>query len=378
MKYVFLIAAFNALFFAVLLLQKKPKALHDKILFYWLIYLGLFTAFYTFSFHELVIQIKHISGFIISMFLLHGPFLYLYVESLTSGKKQLTQKGLFHFIPFFSFLLYLLISLWFPEYSSRIRMDHVTINVEPPFIFVLFLFITALSGPVYFIASYLKFKNVNKNILNIFSTTEEINLDWLKTLVYIFGIIWSALIVVAIVHHLFHYASMAFCTDGLFLSLSAFIILVGYFGLRQKEIFTKFPTDDHDFVTDQRTKYQNMPLSELEFSEIIGRLNTTMEHDKLFLNPEITLPELAKSIDIPSYQLSRIINEKFECNFFDFINGYRVNEVKSKLNDPTFSNLSLLGIAFDSGFNSKSAFNRIFKKTTGLTPSEFKKINQSL
>jgi AraC-like DNA-binding protein len=121
-----------------------------------------------------------------------------------------------------------------------------------------------------------------------------------------------------------------------------------------------------------------MPLSELEFSEIIGRLNTTMEHDKLFLNPEITLPELAKSIDIPSYQLSRIINEKFECNFFDFINGYRVNEVKSKLNDPTFSNLSLLGIAFDSGFNSKSAFNRIFKKTTGLTPSEFKKINQSL
>lgn len=171
---------------------------------------------------------------------------------------------------------------------------------------------------------------------------------------------------------------MAFCTDGLFLSLSAFIILVGYFGLRQKEIFTRFPAEDHDFVTDQRTKYQNMPLGELELSDIIGRLSRTMSNEKPYLNPDITLPELAKIIDIPSYQLSRVINEKFECNFFDFINGYRVTEVKRKLNDPNFSHLSILGIAFDCGFNSKSAFNRIFKKITGLTPSEYKKINQSI
>lgn len=378
MKYIFLIAAFNALFFALLLLQKKPKALHDKILFYWLIYLGLFTAFYTFSSHELLIRIQHISSFIISMFLLHGPFLYLYVESLTTGKRKPSKRDLLHFIPFCSFLVYLLISSWFPDYSSRIRMDHVTINVEPPFIFLIFLIITALSGPVYFIVSFLKFKNINSNILNNFSTTKEVNLDWLKTLVYIFGIIWSALIAIAIIHHVFHYASMAFCTDGLFLSLSAFIILVGYFGLRQKEIFTRFTNDAHDFVTEQRAKYQNMPLSELEISDFIGRINSIMEHEKPFLNPEITLPELASLIHIPSYQLSRVINEKYGCNFFDFINGYRVNEVKNRLNNPAFSNLSLLGIAFDCGFNSKSAFNRIFKKMTGVTPSEYKKSNHSL
>lgn len=378
MKYVFLIAAFNALFLAVLLLQKKPKALHDKILFYWLIYLGLFTAFYTFSFHELLIRIQHISRFIISMFLLHGPFLYLYTESLTTGKNRPAKRDLLHFIPFCSFFLYLLISLLFPEYSSRIRMDHVTIKVEPPIVFVIFLLITALSGSVYFFASFLKFKNININILNNFSTTEEINLDWLKTLVYIFGIIWSALIVIAIVHHIFHFASMAFCTDGLFLSLSAFIILVGYFGLRQKEIFTRFPADGHNFVTDQRTKYQNIPLSELEIADFIGRINSIMEKEKPYLNPDITLPELASLIDIPAYQLSRVINEKFGCNFFDFINGYRVNEVKTKINDPAFSNLSLLGIAFDCGFNSKSAFNRIFKKMTGLTPSEYEKSNPGI
>ena len=77
MKYIFIVAAFNALFFAVLLLQKKPKALHDRILFYWLLYLGLFTAFYAFSFHEFFLRVQPLSSFMISMFLLHGPFLYL-------------------------------------------------------------------------------------------------------------------------------------------------------------------------------------------------------------------------------------------------------------------------------------------------------------
>lgn len=378
MNYIFLIAAFNALFFAVLLLHKGPKALHDKILFYWLIYLGLFTAFYTFSSHELFSGIRHISSFIISMFLLHGPFLYLYVESLTSGKNRLKKTDLLHFVPFCAFFLYLFISLGFPEYASRIRMDHVDINIDPPFVFVIFLLITAFSGPVYFLASFLKLKNINTDILENFSTTEEINLQWLKTLVNIFGLIWSALIAIAIAHHIFHFASMDFCTNGLFLSLSAFIILVGYFGLRQKEIFTRFPTAELSFVTDKKTKYQNIPLSELEMEAYIDRIKSIMEKEKPYLNPEITLPELASLIDIPSYQLSRVINEKFGCNFFDFINGYRVNEVKTKINDPSFSKLSLLGIAFDCGFNSKSAFNRIFKKMTGLTPSAYKKANPDL
>jgi AraC-like DNA-binding protein len=166
---------------------------------------------------------------------------------------------------------------------------------------------------------------------------------------------------------------MSFCTDGLFLSLSAFIILVGYYGLKQKEIFTRFPIEDNDFVTDQKRKYQNIHLSETEIANYTERIKVIMEQKRPYLNPELSLPELASLIDIPSYHLSRIINEKFECNFFDFINGYRMNEVKNKLTDPNFNNLSLLGIAFDCGFNSKSAFNRIFKKYTGLTPSEYQK-----
>ena len=98
-----------------------------------------------------------------------------------------------------------------------------------------------------------------------------------------------------------------------------------------------------------------------------------MEKEKPYLNADLSLPLLATKLQIPPHILSRLINEKFKLNFFDFINSYRVEEVKTKLNSSKFDSLSLLGIALESGFNSKSAFNRVFKKFTGLTPSEYKK-----
>ena len=98
-----------------------------------------------------------------------------------------------------------------------------------------------------------------------------------------------------------------------------------------------------------------------------------MDIEKPYLNADISLPELSERMNIPSHHLSRVINEKLNMNFFDFINQYRVEEVKSRIQDQQYVHLSILGIAFDSGFNTKSAFNRVFKKMTGMTPSEFKR-----
>ena len=97
-----------------------------------------------------------------------------------------------------------------------------------------------------------------------------------------------------------------------------------------------------------------------------------MSTSKPFLDSELTLPQLAKELNISSHSLSQILNDRLGYNFFDFINQYRVEEVKARLDDPKFENLTLLGIALDSGFNSKSAFNRVFKSFTGLTPSQYK------
>lgn len=374
MKYIFLIAAFNALFFAVLLIQKKHKRLHDNILTYWLIYLGLFMATQVFLTSDLIIKKQLLSNILISMFMLHGPFLYMYITALTTKKYNLSKSDLLHFVPPAGFIVYLLFSSIFPQYSDRISMNHVSNDIEPPLPFVIFLILTALSGPVYFVLSINLFKKLDINIFNNFSYSEDIDLDWLRKLVYIFGIIWSALMIIAIIHHVFKLYSMVFCTDGLFLSLSIFILLIGYFGLRQKEIFNNLHIETSDFIKDIPIKYVGLTLKEADIDYYIKKLKHHMINEKPYLISNLTLPQLAANLEIPSHHLSKVINENFENNFFDFINQYRIEEVKVKLTDPKFKNFSLLGIALDSGFNSKSAFNRVFKKMTGLTPSKYKEM----
>jgi AraC-like DNA-binding protein len=372
MEYIFLIAAFNAIFFAVLLFQKIPKALHDRILISWLIYSGLYTGIYGLTYNVLFTRYPLLSAAFVSLLLLHGPFLFLYISALVREKYRLNVKDLFHFIPFILFNIYLLAVSLFPEISRNIRLDHVETIHEPPFLFKFFLTITALSGPAYFMFSIRLFKILDINIFNNFSYSENINLEWLRKLVYSFGSIWTLLMTVAAIHHVFHIFSWIFCTHGISLSLSVFIILIGYYGLRQREIFSSDARED--FVTDQKiNKYSGSGLKEHDAKRYINILESFMEKGKPYLDPEINLPRLAESLNMPSHYLSQVINEHFGSNFFEFINRYRVEEIKRRIDDPAYKNLTILGIAFESGFNSKSAFNRVFKNTTGLTPSEYKR-----
>lgn len=377
MTYVFLIAAFNALFFAFLLMQKRPVALHDKVLFFWLLYLGLFTGVYALTSHFLFSSYPLLSASFISLLMLHGPFLYLYISSLTFNKTRLRIRDLVHFVPFLLFNIYLFLGVVFPQLSQGIRLDHAHTNINPPLLFSFFLILTALSGPVYFLQSIRLFKKLDINIFNNFSFSETIDLDWLRKLVYIFGIIWTALIIIAVIHHVFHLFSLIFCTDGLSLSLSLFIILIGYFGLQQKEIFINYPGKKELIDSEPTPKYSGSGLKKDDAEKYSRKLQQHMDMHKPYLDAGITLQQLSDDLGISSHYLSQVINENMGQNFFDFINKYRVEEVKSRIGDPGYDKLSLLGIALESGFNSKSAFNRLFKKFTGMTPSQYKEKNQS-
>lgn len=102
------------------------------------------------------------------------------------------------------------------------------------------------------------------------------------------------------------------------------------------------------------------------------RLLQLMESEKPYLNSDITLPKLAELLDLTTYQTSFLINSCFNENFYLFINRYRIEKCKQMFTDPSFDHLSILGIAFESGFNSKTTFNTAFKKATGLSPKEFR------
>jgi AraC-like DNA-binding protein len=332
--------------------------------------LGVATATYALTI-DFFPDSSFLSSAIIVLFLLHGPFLYLYISALTSERKHFSLKSIWHFIPFVAFILYLFITFRFPIYAKGIRVDHVSHEVETPLLFLFFLLLTALSGPVYFLLAYRKFHQSQKSLLKF--SSKEVSLDWFGKVIPIFGIEWTVLIVIAIIHHIFHLFSMAFCTNGLFLSLSVFIILIGYFGLKQKEVFISFSKEKpKESISENRIKYGTSSLQGSELQKCYHRIGRYMEIKKPYLDPDLTLPKLAKSFNVPTHHLSQVINEMHGSNFFDFINKFRVEEVKRKIQDPNFKNYSLLGIALESSFNSKSVFNRAFKNLTGITPSKFR------
>lgn len=372
MQYIFFIASFNALFFSFLTLQKK-KAIHDRILICWLIYLGFYTGIYGLFSDQLFTGFHLLSVSFISLLLLHGPFLFLYVSALIDHNTRFSRAKLLHFVPFVLFNLFIIVASFYPEFSEGIRLDHVKGEHQAPWLFNFFLLLTVISGPFYFVLSISFFKKLDIDIFNNFPSCEHVDLDWLRKLVYIFGTIWTVLMIFTILHHVFHLFSWIFCTHGLTLSLSAFIILIGYYGLKQQEIFIHYPDRNIEYVTEPKSKYAGISLSDADIEAYVNKIKQCMATEKPYLDADISLPELANKLQIPSHHLSRVINEQFGTNFFDFINQYRIEEVKARIRDPEFEKLSLLGIAFDSGFNTKSAFNRVFKKMTGFTPSEYRK-----
>lgn len=373
MIYAFLIAAFNALFFTALLLQKKPRALHDNVLILWLIYLGLFIGVYAIYSHELFTRFLLLSISLVSLLMLHGPFLYTYVLTLVTGRTRPAGRDFIHLIPFVLFNAYILAASFNPGLTAKLNLEKVTPGQQTPFLFSFFLVMTALSGTVYFLLTLRLFRNLDRNISNNFSNTEGVDPHWIRRLTIAFGVIWTVLITITVIHHIFGLFSAAFCTDGLFLTLSVFVILVGWFGLRQKVIFP----DGNMFIgagqEEPQPKYSGSRLSDNDSKEYADRIRGYMTGSKPYLEPELSLPQLADDLDIPSHYLSRVINEQFGQNFHDFINSYRVDAFRERLSSGGSENLTLLGIAFECGFNSKSAFNRVFRQFTGMTPSQYKK-----
>ncbi len=126
-----------------------------------------------------------------------------------------------------------------------------------------------------------------------------------------------------------------------------------------------------------KTKYSNSKLQEAELKILTEKLNQIITHNKPYLNEKLTISELAEMMNISRHLLTQVINNNLNKNFYTFINEYRIEEVKKMFADPKKNHYSILGIAYECGFNSKSTFNTLFKKYTGITPSEYRKKVQS-
>ncbi|MFV0329868.1 MAG: helix-turn-helix domain-containing protein [Dysgonomonas sp.] len=157
-----------------------------------------------------------------------------------------------------------------------------------------------------------------------------------------------------------------------------FVNILGFRGIKYSTIFnqTVIPYNqspiNREIFIEKEKSYANYGLKQEEAVLLSKRLKNYMECEKPYTNMDLTLKDLASALDTYPHYITQVLNTVFNQNFYDFINSYRIDEIQKRLHDPQYKNLTILAIAFDCGFNSKSTFNRIFKQKTGLTPSEYK------
>jgi len=242
----------------------------------------------------------------------------------------------------------------------------------------------------YFGSSYRIINQHQQRIKDVFSNLEKIKLDWLKNLLLVFGVIWLT----ALTRFLMAYGKVGYENKlivPILLCLTIFII--GGYALRQPELFsdrwdTFLRENDRKSVkvdsmgenlqgqpakVKQGPKYEYSSLNAQDIAIHKDNLINYLESEKPYTNPDLKLQDLAHHLGIPSYQLSQIINTEFHQNFYDLINSLRIAEAKHRLIDPTDQHITIIVIANDVGFNSKSTFNTAFKKHTKMTPTQFKK-----
>ena len=162
-------------------------------------------------------------------------------------------------------------------------------------------------------------------------------------------------------------------------------MFIGYFGIKQVGIFTNqtitenaslnIPSNENVEIenTSEKIKYEKSSLSSEELLSIHQKLTQIMEAEKLYKNPDLTLTELSQKLNVHPNILSQVINSAEGKNFYDYINFQRVEEFKKTIRLPENQKFTFLSVALECGFNSKTAFNRNFKKVTGFSPSEYLK-----
>jgi len=118
-------------------------------------------------------------------------------------------------------------------------------------------------------------------------------------------------------------------------------------------------------------KYKKSTLSKEQSADILNRIVLLMENDKAYLRPDLRIADLSDQLKLSTNIISQVLNQELNKNFFEFINEYRIAEAIKRLSDPKFSHYSIFGIALDVGFSNKNTFNRLFKKQTVQTPTQF-------
>lgn len=313
-----------------------------------------------------------------------GPIIYFYTQSLLNPSFRLTKRNFLHLAPGIIYLLYAL-SMWIYDkyifggyYFYQKGMDKDFDNGYQAF--------GLISMAVYFIASIRYYNLYRKLIVQVVSYADRVLFQWIKT--YLYSFLLMLLLPPVFNAVAFFYPELNSYTGSwwLFLFFSivmSYIAIAGY----SNPIATKIPFQFSAFdkrpvlllsdnwnteavaIDIEHEVFEEQASAEMENWK--AKIRLMMKEEKLYQNPELTLTELAQKLKTNPAVVSKSVNQGFGFNFNDFVNNYRIEAVKEAFEKGAHKKSTLLGIAYDCGFNSKATFNRAFKKNTGLSPKEF-------
>ena len=346
------------IFFIVIILGLKKGKKTTKILLAGFIF-SLCMVILSFLLRDTntYLEYPHLIGILPPFFFLLGPLLFLYVKALIFAKFEFRIQYYLHFLPFILNLVYgIPFFLRSAEYKYDLYMNlSIYINLD----FHIFFILRFLQLFIYFFFVVKLLKIHSRDIRDRCSAIEKIRLKWLWYLVF------------ALLADLLAHVSFYFFRDyghnispalGDILSVLevSIVIFVAYKGLVQQDIFT-----DSE-LPETISKYEKSPLTADLKRRYLKILLENMEKERPYLDPNITLGEIAGDIGLNPNYLSQIINESLNRNFYEFINEYRIKEAIDLLENPKLRITNMLEIAFRVGFNTKSTFYRFFKNVLVL------------
>ncbi len=368
----------QALFAALMIILKVQKTTADRILAAWLVLIaGWLVTNYIKVFHPDYAMNSWLgSGLLLLTF---GPNLYLYSKYRVHEEEKINRKDYFHFTPA------ILMTILMVSFVDRSIPPAPLSYFEPDgnlWYRILFLSLSSFMIIYYPWRNAQFLKEHRKNIDNHFSYhSDRISLEWLKyinigfilTFVLTFGVVLS--------RKLFGLNVLPIYIIDL--GLIFFAYSISFLGFRQPVIFNEHyrelinSAEKKDKPQPEpktaEVRYEKSGLKQDEADQHLRSIQDYMQREKPYLNGDLTIQNLAEKLGIPRHHITQIINEKLKKNFYTFVNEYRLEEVKQKLISEEFKGYSVLGIALDCGFNSKSSFNTFFKQNVGMTPSEYKK-----
>lgn len=372
MKSLFIIGIFLSFFFVTLLLSKKQKSIPDKILAIWMCFIGIhLLSYYLYSLGWWE-KYPHLIGATHPFPLIHGVMLYLYTLYSLPFYHKFRTKDLWHFLPFVLMYIYMIPTFLFAySVEQKVRSDELGVDSGFQAFFIVSAIVFIISGVVYPILSYKLTQRYRKTIHQYFAYSQRINLKWLQFFILSIFIVYISSAIFGTLHYAMR-IPFNFNIDYIaFFLFISFLIFLGYFGIRQEGVFSNPFSLDEISISKTKKEYLNSGLKEDEAKVLLQKLKQYMKTEKPYLEPKLSLGNLALQLNVSANYLSQTINQYEGKNFYDFINEYRVEEFVERAMLPENQKFNILSLAYDAGFNSKSSFNQIFKKHKGKTPSEF-------